>query len=93
MSGQSLPEMRKIALELSISTERTGPGETPLAPTRANNPLTALVGNFGQGVRPESKAVTNNQSSTSFKPNGKDASLASLNGIFDFMDGNEEMFG
>ena len=95
MSGQSLPETRHIAQQLSNNAKlaRTGPGETALAPTRANNPLTALVANFGQGVRPEFKADTKNQSFTSFEAKGKYPSPTSLDGIFDFMDGDEEIFG
>ncbi|MBT6843414.1 MAG: hypothetical protein HOA17_06410 [Candidatus Melainabacteria bacterium] len=95
MSGQSLPETRKIAQQLSNNAKlaRTGPRETALASVRDDNPSTALVANFGTGVRPEIKADTKNQLFSNYKPKGKNPSAASLGNIFGFMNGDEEMFG
>lgn len=95
MSGQSLPETRQIAQQLSNNAKlaRTGPDEIALAPTRANNPLTALVVKFGQGAKPEFKRDNDNQLFSNYTPKGKYASAESLDSIFDLMDGNEERFG
>lgn len=95
MSGQSLPETRQIAQQLSNNAKlaRTGPGETALASVRDDNPSTALVANFGTGVRPEIKADTKNQSFSNYEAKGKYASAESLDSLFDFMDGDEEIFG